>query len=260
VLAVLTAAWLRDTTRSKPFRSLTAAIERLLAEPSAPAGCVEPIDVAWLDRALGPLAGMRFEPQRPAPRRRGPTQRRDLYDVRIAEGGVVPSRAGSAHDLFNALAWATFPTAKAALHARQSRSIPLTIDGALRAKAPRSREHDTLAMLDEGGVLVACCDELTLGALTEALHAGSEALVRGLVRDGANAMPLLFGHAVAEHLALGKAGVPRVSVVGFVCPIRGDGVVPAADAALARLVGDAKRFLAPPSWRAPPLDALFDLS
>ena len=99
------------------------------------------------------------------------------YDTRILRG-EVPTRPRSWHDFLNALVWATFPASKRAVHALQAALLE-------RARQPgsgalpnaRAREHDALALLDEGGVLV-----LTAGRETLTLgfgHALYEALVRG---------------------------------------------------------------------------------
>lgn len=86
--------------------------------------------------------------------------------------GVVPTRHDNLHDLLNALTWARFPKAKAALCARQVRLARErgVIDG-LRV---RTREQDACAMVDEGGMV--------LGPTTRAI----------------------FGHAALEDAVLGR--------------------------------------------------------
>lgn len=94
-----------------------------------------------------------------------------MYDARIVNEGVVPTREGSWHDLMNALVWATFPKAKKALHTRQHGLVRVAEPGeSLR----RPRELDALALLDEGGVAV--------------------------LRDGSR---VVFGHAIYEGYVLG---------------------------------------------------------
>lgn len=94
-----------------------------------------------------------------------------MYDARIVNEGVVPTREGSWHDLMNALVWATFPRAKKALHTRQHGLVRVAQPGeSLR----RPRELDALALLDEGGVAV--------------------------TKDGAR---IVFGHAIYEGYVLG---------------------------------------------------------
>src|SRR4051812_25965417 len=68
-----------------------------------------------LNWAFGHVAPVRFEAPAPKPRRgKAPADAR--YDARIALEGRVPTRPRSWHDLLNALVWATFPSAKRALH------------------------------------------------------------------------------------------------------------------------------------------------
>ena len=88
-----------------------------------------------------------------------------LYDARIVNDGEVPTRDGSWHDFLNALVWATFPVAKAALHRRQHQIV---VPGA----AHRTPEGDALAMIDEGGVFLP--------------------------------QKIVFGHAIYEGLVLGR--------------------------------------------------------
>jgi hypothetical protein len=108
------------------------------------------------------------------------------YDARI-ERGEVPTRPHSWHDFLNALVWATFPASKRAIHALQAAILERA-----RAVHPsnlpnaRTRAHDALALLDEGGVLVLAADgsELTLGFG----HALYEGLVRGWPRATASSL------------------------------------------------------------------------
>jgi hypothetical protein len=122
---------------------------------------------------------VRFELARPAPRRRrGPPDPAALYDARITRDRCVPTRRGSWHDFLNALVWATFPRAKLALHERQLQALLSRLDpGARTLPATRSREHDALALLDEGGAVV--------------------------LEDRHRRRPVLFGHALYEGLVLG---------------------------------------------------------
>src|SRR5262249_27486079 len=111
---------------------------------------------AALTRELSARAQVEFVAARPRPRRdKTPADARPLYDARIVLERCVPTRERSWHDLLNALVWATFPRAKAALHERQLRALrERIVPGAARLPATRSREHDALALIDEGGVVV----------------------------------------------------------------------------------------------------------
>jgi hypothetical protein len=158
-----------------------------------------------MDEVLAPAAGVRFVESVPLPRRRRRAGSESAagsdYDARIVREGVVPTRPGSFHDLMNALVWAAFPRAKAAVHARQLGFVE-------RARAEgtvgrRTKAHDALAILDEGGVLVAAREPLGSEAALEA------ALARGTARH------LVFGHGIYESLAIDG---PRPLVGALVVP------------------------------------------
>lgn len=81
------------------------------------------------------------------------------YERHIFETGQVSTREGSWHDLFNALAWARFPTIKSALNAAHYRH------GASSSSRSRGPVRDALTLLDESGAIVFCSDERKLCAL-----------------------------------------------------------------------------------------------
>jgi DUF3025 family protein len=136
-------------------------------------------DVRSYARAFASDPVVRFEPPKPAPRRRrAPPDPNALYDARITHDRCVPTRPECWHDFLNALVWATFPRAKLALHGRQLQALLSRLDPGARTLPPtRSREHDALALLDEGGAVV--------------------------LEDGPRRRPVLFGHALYEGLVLG---------------------------------------------------------
>jgi hypothetical protein len=112
------------------------------------------------------------------------------YELRVFESGCVDTRAGSRHDLFNALAWLAFPRTKAALNARHAAEIP-------HETGRRGRLRDLLTILDEGGALVSCAD----GALLQMIHEHSWKELfwtqRKRVREELRVEVL--GHAVLEQ-------------------------------------------------------------
>ncbi len=187
--------------------------------------------VAELDaRLFGDLAAadergpsrVRLEPQRQRPRRaRAPALLEDLYDVRITEAHRVPTRAGSWHDLMNALVFAAYPRAKAAVHARQASELSRHFAANGRLPNARSRLQDALALLDEGGALVVAraADAPTCRA---ALETGDPLELRALVRAGV-ARLLVFGHATLEHAVLGVP-LPRAAPALLVDPAPHDGL------------------------------------
>ena len=184
-----------------------------------------------IDAALGAHARIRFERQRPVSRRRrGSRDASSMYDARI-KAGSVPTRPGSWHDLMNALVWATFPSAKRALHERQHDLVVPAVPG---ESARRPRELDTLALLDEGGVVVVAPDLFDdEGALQQALKLHQ-------------ATAIVFGHAIYEGIVLGRE-MPLASVVCVQGDPRSsrDALVVHADEALATVVSDRTRLLDP---------------
>lgn len=148
---------------------------------------------------------LRFVPAPPRRRRRGGGAKLPgpSYELRIFEAGEVQTRAANWHDYFNALAWMLFPRTKAALNHRQV----LAAD----PEQVRTREQDRLAMLDEGGVILAGSEVLVLG------HALMESLVRGVRNVRAMAFPLdaapaeadaAVARAIAEGVFLRTAPFP----------------------------------------------------
>ncbi|HEY3819302.1 MAG TPA: DUF3025 domain-containing protein [Polyangiaceae bacterium] len=147
---------------------------------------VEAYERAFVDPTATPV---RFEAAPPARgrRRAAAVDPRRLYDARITREGCVPTRPRSWHDFLNALVWATFPRAKLALHRRQHRALVERIPEGARTLPPtRSREHDALALLDEGGVVV--------------------------LDDGRSRERVLFGHALYEGLVLGRGAMTACAI------------------------------------------------
>jgi len=166
-----------------------------------------------VDRLL-PESGVRFEESRPkgrAQRRAARAQSERGYDERIADG-VVPTRAGSWHDLMNALVWAAFPRAKRALHSRQREIVARDSAGATaRTARARSREGDALALFDEGGAVLMTRED-DAASLARALDTRDDAALGALLASR-RVRPVVFGHALFEHLALGRSAVRASAVV-----------------------------------------------
>jgi len=168
---------------------------------------------AYGDAFEGPPA-VRFVEASPRRKRPpGPIARADLYDARITNDGVVPTRPRMWHDFLNALVWATFPLAKRALHARQHAAIQRWIpEGAAQLPNARTRELDALALVDEGGVL----------------------LVPG-------ARPIVFGHALYEGMVLGqRAMVARAFDLPAMTAADEPMLLRAVDAHVAERLGDPR--------------------
>jgi hypothetical protein len=222
----------RFCERSPLFEPLVPLAGRFAGEVGFPA-------IARWNELLGEGIPVRFAEQPPAPRGR---RRLDLprphYSARIHREKVVPSRAGSWHDFFNALVWGTFVRSKQALHARQDAAVASwASEDARRLPNRRTRELDTLALFDEGGAIV----------VADARHAEPVAW------DGEEPPPgirvLVFGHAIYESLMLREAPASCRASTAVVRVDRLPGnqaaLLEAADRGLASLLEDAELFRQP---------------
>ncbi|HCA26840.1 MAG TPA: DUF3025 domain-containing protein, partial [Betaproteobacteria bacterium] len=135
---------------------------------------------------------LRFVPQ---------TGKSRAYEARIYLEGAVQTREENWHDFFNALAWMTFPRAKAAINRRHyaaARQSPPAGRGAMR---------DALTLFDESGVAAACARPILAERLrrfqwkTLFWH-GRKTLAREMKF-------VLFGHALYE-----KALRPYIGMTG----------------------------------------------
>lgn len=197
------------------------------------------------------------------------------YEASVNEGRV-PTREGSWHDTFNVLAFLAWPRAKRALHARVAALQVMRRQrggepSRRQAPAPRSREEDALTLLDETALVVLADAEAAL-AFDEARRGAAWGEVTALV-EAKRLQIRWFGHALLEHLVLGRAPVGAGVVVlrdagsGAAGPVReGEGAAgivaaaaqepgPTADAQLARLIEaglfDAPRFGPTVPWPHP---------
>lgn len=167
----------------------------------------------------------------------------ELYEGRIIERGEVPTRPDDWHDLFNALAFITFPRAKRALHLRQyelfrARITPTTV----RLPNARTREQDALSLLDEGGLCIAAPP-----AVAASLNSGERSLDDALSQGAAHAIP--FGHALFEHLVADlpcPLATPYLLTVGTADE---GALLGELDVALARALSDPSAFRAPSGVR-----------
>jgi hypothetical protein len=154
---------------------------------------------------------VRFVLSEPLPRRhrRVPLDPAALYDARITGDGCVPTRPRLWHDFLNALVWGSFPRSKKVLHERQHEEIAAGLrPGATRLPGARSRDHDALALLDEGGVVLLDAPGKRVG--------------------------VVFGHALYEGLVLGVRSMAARAIEASLdaAPEGLDGWVRAADEAL----------------------------
>lgn len=124
------------------------------------------------------------------------------YELKVYETGMVATRRGNWHDLFNALAWMSFPRSKAALNALHAAAIPVEA-------GRRSRQRDLLTIFDEGGAIVALRDP-SLEALARG-HRWRELFWERRADLHRDMRILVAGHAVLE--------MARVPWPGITCKV-----------------------------------------
>ncbi len=126
------------------------------------------------------------------------------YESRIAERGIVATRASNWHDLLNALIWLRYPALKAALNSRQVEEI------AQVGTKQRTRPQCALTHFDEAGIVALVRDPALLALWDAHDWHGLFWHERDAWRDGRIAVEV-FGHALLEHalvpgqLLVGKA-------------------------------------------------------
>lgn len=129
------------------------------------------------------------------------------YEVRAFREGAVATRAGNAHDLFNALAWMTFPRAKAAINSGHYARL-LARGG---AGGPRGAARDALTLFDESGVIVVSAApellDLLRGFQWKRLFWERRAEVIAAMRV------YVIGHAIMEKAIAPYAGLAAKAVL-----------------------------------------------
>ena len=215
-------------------------------------------DVAEYDRLFGGDGPVRFRESPPRPRRarRQEIDPRRLYDGRICEERVVPTRARNWHDFFNALVWAAFPATKARLHERQHHAAAQRMSAdAVTLPSARTREQDGLALLDEGGVALLCTAD-AVGEARRALEMRQVEPVAQLAAE-ARALGVIYGHAIYEHLARGGPNVRAMTAIVpcFELPADPAACVERCDTAFAAALADPRSFSRPDEHQSLPVDA-----
>jgi Protein of unknown function (DUF3025) len=192
------------------------------------------------------------------------------YETRVYARGKVLTRSRNWHDLFNALAWITFPRSKAAINrhhyremlARQGeglRSAPRTEGGSRGTPrtegGSRGTPRDVLTLFDEGGVIVAS-SEPELGALLREFQ--WKELFWQRRREVIESMRFcVFGHSIYEKALQPYKGITAKTVI-FDVPLRElERPLPqqlaTLDARLAKYFGDPKALAATETYAPLPV-------
>jgi hypothetical protein len=144
--------------------------------------------------------------------------------------------------LFNALAFSAYVRSKRALHARQFNALKAWAGDAPQLPGRRTREQDALTIFDEGGVVV-----LLEPRMMQAWRASEQPFSLEAYQPTSGAIPLLFGHALVEHLFDGhtqiRASAVVIELAQPLCTI--PDILEAADVALAARIADPDQFLEP---------------
>lgn len=169
-------------------------------------------DLAEAQRALRApeQSKLRFTPADKKPRRKKRTELvlEQLYDGSISLKGEVPCLVQSYHDLFNALAFAAFIRSKRTLHHRQFVALRSWAGDRAQLPGKRTREQDALTIFDEGGVIV-----LMDKSFSAAWRCSTGATPIPAFAPESGVVPLLFGHALLEHILYGHVQIRASAIV-----------------------------------------------
>jgi hypothetical protein len=185
--------WNPDRLRSPLFRVL----EPVLARLSWPPGRWPTLDdyqqlLDTLPQAPHTGSGARL---RVVPQAGAAADWQVGYEPRIYLSGELQTRAENWHDLFNLLAWASFPRTKAALNQRHYQ-LQRARAASGQTKQPRSPAQDALTQFDESGVIIACSDPALTGLLRDFLW--KELFWRRRATLASTMTCDLFGHGLME--------------------------------------------------------------
>ena len=166
---------------------------------------------------------------------------RRYYERHIAEKGEVQTRPENWHDLFNALAWISYPAAKAAINAQHAAILEERGEAEAKRRGP---ERDALTLFDEGGVAVVSTDPELLALIVdfhwkELFWNRRAALERGM-------RFLAFGHALFEKALEPHLGLVAKTVFLPCDSLPADDALPrSVDRFLAQHFADRSRFATP---------------
>ena len=223
----------RERLRSPIYAAIAPALARLPADRWP--------DYGELNALASGVATSRGRALRFVPPRGHTDRERRYYEQRIADTGEVETRAGNWHDLFNALAWITWPKAKAAINAQHAAILEA---GGEEESKRRSPGRDALTLFDEGGVVVASSDPALLALVAGFLW--KELFWHRRAELERNMRFFAFGHGLCE-----QALAPYLGMVAKTVFIAADDAflalpaaaqVAAADARLAAHFADRARF------------------
>jgi hypothetical protein len=180
------------------------------------------------------------------------------YEERIARDGVVATREGSTHDLFNALIWRRHPALKRAMNARQVADI------ARVGPRQRTRGQCALTHFDEAGAIVWIDASVRLDAWDA--HDWRALFLDARDAWGSTIAITLIGHALFDHaLAHGEYPVAKSLVVrvasGAIASLSCEALVaawPEAERVVANEIAAGRLLADPQELRPLPLAGLWN--
>lgn len=134
------------------------------------------------------------------------------YELGIACRGEIPTRANW-HDLFNALAWISWPLTKCAISEMHARIIDAQSDAERRQRSPA---RDVLTLFDESGAVILSESPAMLDAIRG--FRWQEVFLERRAEWGVTTTVLVFGHALMEKMLDPHIGVTAKCVL-IECPV-----------------------------------------
>ena len=129
------------------------------------------------------------------------------YELGIAQRGNIPTRANW-HDLFNALAWISWPQSKCAISEMHARIIETQGEPEARQRSPA---RDVLTLFDESGAVILSESPAMLDAVRG--FRWKEVFLERRAEWGVTTTALLFGHALMEKMLDPHIGITAKCVL-----------------------------------------------
>ena len=196
---------------------------------------------ADLTAAAAGVSTSRGTPVQFVPPREHTDRERRYYELHTAQTGEVETRAENWHDLFNALAWITYPRAKAAINAQHAAILEERGESEARRRGP---ERDALTLFDEGGVAVLSTDPGVFRRIVD--FEWKDLFWHRRAELERSTRFLAFGHALYEKALEPHLGMVAKTVFLLVDTLPADAALVAfVDAALATHFSERERFASP---------------
>ncbi|MBL8517127.1 MAG: DUF3025 domain-containing protein [Betaproteobacteria bacterium] len=163
--------------------------------------------MAVLNELIVGIANIRNAPLRFVSADEQPDTSAAAYELGIALRGEIPTRANW-HDLFNALAWISWPKTKCAISEMHARIIEAQSEAERRQRSPA---RDVLTLFDESGAVILSESPAMLEAIRG--FRWNEVFVERRAEWGVTTTVLLFGHALMEKMLDPHIGVTAKCVL-----------------------------------------------